>query len=159
MERIAVLYAEDNPTDARLTIRHLQRHAPHFVPTLATSARECLERLDRETFDLIVLDYQLPDRDGLQILGEIIARRLEVPVVMVTGSGDPEIAVRALKAGAFDYVVKRGDYLFTLPAVMQDAIARFRASVRARLRRKIRVLQAEADRAAAEQAERNLSTL
>lgn len=61
--------------------------------------REALGRLDGQPCDALLLDYDLPDVNGLELLREIVGRAHQVSIVMVTGRGD-EVAVRAMKAGA-----------------------------------------------------------
>ena len=92
--------------------------------------------------DVLLADYRLPDGTGLDLLDAVKTRGLEVPVVLVTGSGDADITVRLLKAGATDYLVKRPDYLATLPVVLESACRWFRAASERR-RAPIRVLCAE----------------
>ena len=53
-----------------------------------------------------MVDYQLPDCTGLDVLQSLVSRRSSVPVVMATGAGNEEIAVRAMKLGAADYINK-----------------------------------------------------
>ncbi len=142
-ERLRILYLEDDPADIELTLRHMARHAPHLEFTIVSSGREGLERLDAEVFDAILLDLRLPDQTGLEILREIDRRGLDIPTLMVTGSGFTEAAIEALKAGAFDYVVKKTSYLTVLPAAIEDAVARFREQARLGGQRSIRVLYAE----------------
>src|SRR5205807_2122144 len=82
------------------------------------------------------------DGTGLELLDAVKSRGLEVPVVLVTGSGDADLTVRLLKAGATDYLVKRQDYLATLPVVLESAFRWFRAASERR-RAPTRVLYAE----------------
>ncbi len=142
-ERIRVLYLEDDPADIELTLRHMARHAPHLAFTVVSSGQAALDRLATEEFDAILLDFRVPDRSGLQVLQELNRRGLWIPAVMVTGSGDTETAIQVLKAGAFDYVVKKADYLATVPAAIEEAIARFRARAHIGGGRNIRVLYGE----------------
>ena len=78
--------------------------------------------LGGEVFDLVFLDYSLPQRDGLWFLGEIRRGKAPPPVVMVTGRGDEQVAVEAMKRGAYDYVVKQEGYLERLPVVARHAM-------------------------------------
>ncbi len=144
MEPIRVLYVEDDAADWELTRRHLERHAPHLKPTRAETVGEALDQLAAGGVDLVLSDYRLPDGTGLELLETVRARGLRVPIVLVTGSGDAEAAVRLLKAGAADYVVKRPDYLTTLPAVIEGAFRWFQVADELR-RARIRVLYAEHD--------------
>src|SRR5512132_1086153 len=70
------------------------------------SGEACLERAARTSFDVIVLDIWLPGIDGLVTLERLRERRVDAPVVMISGHGNIESAVRAIKLGAFDFVEK-----------------------------------------------------
>src|SRR5918992_1173186 len=70
------------------------------------SGEACLERLGRQTYDLVVLDIWLPGMDGLATLSRMRERQIETQVVIISGHGNIESAVRAIKMGAFDFVEK-----------------------------------------------------
>ncbi len=70
------------------------------------SGEACLDRAARAPYDVIVLDIWLPGIDGLVTLSRLRERRVDVPVVMISGHGNIESAVRAIKLGAFDFVEK-----------------------------------------------------
>ena len=96
-----VLYVEDDPRDADLTFRTLSRTAPHLtLETVAgiTEARARLDRIDSEPLDLVLTDIHLRDGDGMSLLNFLREHSLPVAVVVVTGLGDEETAVAALKA-------------------------------------------------------------
>src|SRR6185503_19087657 len=76
--------------------------------------------------DLVLSDLRLPDGTGLDLLQQVRARKSPPAVVLVTGQGDQEVAVTALKSGAADYLVKQSDYLHRLPVVISNAIAQNR---------------------------------
>jgi len=141
---IRVLYVEDDTSDLELTHRHLARHAPHVKLTEVRTVKEALERLEIGDVDLVLSDYRLPDGTGLDVLEAVKAKDLPAPVVLVTGSGDVDAAVQLLKAGAADYIVKRPDYIATLPRVLEGALRWFRSASEVR-QRPIRVLYAEHD--------------
>ncbi|KAA3665210.1 MAG: response regulator [Chloroflexi bacterium] len=138
-----ILYVEDNLHDAELTRRQLARSAPHInldiVNTLVEANNRLVETVD---YDLIMLDLNLPDGSGLEVLGGIRERGLSIAVVILTGSGDEETAVAALKAGAHDYLVKRADYLVNLPDALESALARYHREVDLRTR-SLRVVYVE----------------
>jgi DNA-binding NtrC family response regulator len=71
-------------------------------------------------------DLRLPDGSGLELLKKVRERNPPPAVVLVTGQGDQEVAVAALKAGAADYLVKQSDYLHRLPIILSNAIAQNR---------------------------------
>jgi two-component system, NtrC family, nitrogen regulation response regulator NtrX len=70
------------------------------------SGEVCLDRVSRAPYDVIVLDIWLPGMDGLATLARLRERRVDSPVVMISGHGNIESAVRAIKMGAFDFVEK-----------------------------------------------------
>ncbi|MDW7675652.1 MAG: response regulator, partial [Bacillota bacterium] len=72
----------------------------------ATSVEGALEKILAEKYDICLVDYRLGEFDGLSLLQEIKYKGIEVPVVLLTGQGDEEIAVQAMKAGVSDYLLK-----------------------------------------------------
>lgn len=85
------------------------------------TGEECLaQRL--KSFDVVLLDLHLPDMTGLEVLKEILAR-VDLPVIFVTGENDLAVAAEAIQTGAQDYVLKHGDYLFAIPAIVQKNIS------------------------------------
>ncbi len=140
-----VLYVEDSEADADLARRALARHAPHIDLQIATSLGDGRTRLERDgPFDVLLTDLRLPDGTGLELLAEVRKQGLPLAVVMLTGTGDQEAVVAALKVGADDYLVKHDDYLKRLPRRLDEARERFSAS-RAALRRGLQVLYAGKD--------------
>ncbi len=97
----------DDETEIRESLESILREEGYIVTTSAT-ATEALELVRDADYDVVLLDIWLPDRDGLETLGEI--RRLEnasVPeVVIISGHGTIEAAVRATKLGAYDFLEK-----------------------------------------------------
>lgn len=79
--------------------------------------RQAMELLEKESFDLIVVDYQLPDLLGVEILDWLQERNVTTPRIMVTAYGSIDVAVRALKSGAVDF--------FTKPLTDPHAFVRF----------------------------------
>ena len=143
MSGLRVLYVEDCDTDADLARRTLARQAPDIVLETAHTLAQGLSRLaGPESFDLLLSDLNLPDGSGLQLLTHVRQHELPLAVVLLTGSGDQNAAVAALKAGADGYLVKRDDYLAQLPATLRAALIRFQATPAHPLR-PLRVLYAE----------------
>jgi signal transduction histidine kinase len=142
-DAIRVLLVEDDPDQAELVRRTLQRQEPPFEVTVVGDGFACLEGLAVRSYSLVLLDYSLPRMNGLTTLERIRAGGGSVPVVMVTGQGDERVAVEAMKAGAADYLIKTAGYLTTLPSVLHKAVkqhalalenARLYAEVQRRLR-------------------------
>jgi signal transduction histidine kinase len=65
-----------------------------------------LNLLDKEPFELVLLDFMMPGKDGLEVLGEIKDKFPDIAVIIFTGMGSEDIAVRAMKSGAADYIMK-----------------------------------------------------
>jgi len=128
---IRLLYAEDNPQDADLARERFEQEYGDFTFEIVGSGKLCLEKLSNSKFDLLLLDNQLPDMDGLDVLLTLRGRGDEVPVVMVTGTGNSDTVGLALRAGAFDYIAKTGDYLSTLPDILRSVLNRQRRNVAA----------------------------
>jgi PAS domain S-box-containing protein len=96
-----VLVVDDNSVDREMVRRHL---GPDYATIEAGTAAEARSALDASRIDCALLDYRLPDSDGLVLLGYFLAR--DVPVIILTGQGDETIAVEAMKRGAQDYLSK-----------------------------------------------------
>src|SRR6188768_576776 len=77
-----------------------------YVVEAVESGESCLDRVVRAPYDVIVLDIWLPGMDGLATLARLRERRVDAPVVMISGHGNIESAVRAIKLGAYDFVEK-----------------------------------------------------
>jgi signal transduction histidine kinase len=103
---LRVLYAEDDPQVADMVQLYFLRLGAQYSLNIVNSGRACLEAMQRGGADVLLLDLVMPDLDGLQVLGELTARRDPTPVVMVSGQGQHDLAVRALRAGAVDCIDK-----------------------------------------------------
>jgi PAS domain S-box-containing protein len=118
-----ILLVEDNADHRELMGRALTGHDSTWEVEGVGFGEEALcLLLGGAVFDLVFLDYSLPQRDGLWFLGEIRRGKAPPPVVMVTGRGDEQVAVEAMKRGAYDYVVKQEGYLERLPVVARHAL-------------------------------------
>src|SRR5689334_17321282 len=125
MERLRVLYAEDNLQDADLTLAHFEEHAPELVMEVVELGSTCLERLEQGNYDVLLLDHRLPDMDGTDVLKALALKQIPIPVVVVTGIGDESLVVQVLRLGACDYVPKNGKYLESLPTVLKNAVQHY----------------------------------
>lgn len=104
---IPLLLVEDNPGDERL-IREMLREAetPPFHVESVDRLSVALTRLDAAGIEIILSDLSLPDSFGLETFEKIHARAPNVPVIVLTGSGDEALAIQAVSKGAQDYLVK-----------------------------------------------------
>ncbi|MCC7569578.1 MAG: response regulator [Candidatus Methanofastidiosa archaeon] len=102
-----VLYVEDNNVDVLVMKRVFEDLFPQGYELVSTPLGSTgLSKIRSEYFDFVILDYNLPRMTGLEILEEMKKGDISIPVILVTGQGDDEIAVKALKMGAYDYLVK-----------------------------------------------------
>ncbi|MFP3974639.1 MAG: PAS domain S-box protein [Chloroflexota bacterium] len=126
-----ILLVEDDKGDRKLISNALTTYDPDWQVEEAASGEEALQRLEQgEQYDVVLLDYRLPGRNGLETLQDIRKSEISPPVVMVTGKGDEQLAVEAMKAGSYDYVAKSEDYLQRLPLTVERAMETHRASVK-----------------------------
>lgn len=113
-----ILLVEDDPDTADLICQTLVDHfGDDCVAHCATVAEALAE--DEQTIDLVLTDMTLPDGSGLDLLTKLLERRADLPVVLVTASSIHERALSAIRRGAYDYIVKAGDYLFAIPVVVE----------------------------------------
>ena len=151
-----VLHVEDNRLDADLIRRQLERLVPDILLEQVTSLAAARGHLQTpDNFDLVLIDLRMPDGSGLELLGEIRHRQLPLAVVVLTGSGDQEMAIAALKAGADDYLSKQAD-MSCLPATLQSAWQRYHQARRNRSH-PLKVLYAEPNPADVELTRRHLA--
>ena len=122
--KLQVLLVDDNPDDRALIMRELSREFPDSQFRHIKDLKELVSALEASHCDLVITDYQLLWTDGISVLNAVKARWPECPVIMFTGSGSEEIAVRAMKAGLDDYVLKGPKHYARLPAAAHLALER-----------------------------------
>ncbi len=130
INELQILLVEDNIDHARLMTIMLKKYLPNVHIMIASSGAECLELVKKNSFHLIILDYELPMMSGLDTLIEINKLNIQAPVVFVTGKGDELVAVNAMKHGAYDYIIKDKGYMYILPKVIQKAIEKHELEIK-----------------------------
>lgn len=110
-----ILLVEDNTSHSELILRSFEKYSHQYRIGKATSLAEAEQRIPRETPDLILADYRLPDGEGSRLI-EISAGRY--PVVIMTAFGDEQLAVKTIKAGALDYIVKMPETFSLMPSIL-----------------------------------------
>jgi two-component sensor histidine kinase/DNA-binding NarL/FixJ family response regulator len=104
---IRVLLVEDNPGDARLLREMLaEASAPRFALDHAERLSVALERIEEEPVDLVLLDLSLPDTRGFDTFLQAQMHLPQVPIIVLTGMDDEALAVKTVRQGAQDYLVK-----------------------------------------------------
>lgn len=121
-----ILYVEPHDMDTELTLKHFAERAPHLALHPIQSTREALALLTPgHVFELVLTDLRVPDMNALEFIREAQHRGLNIPFIVITGRGDEETAVAILRLGAYDYIVKRENYLTQLPHAIDHALSRF----------------------------------
>ncbi len=120
-----VLVVEDDKVDQMAFKRLIKDEDLPYDYTIAGSVSEARKFLDSEKFDIIITDYSLGNGTAFDIVDLI----KDTPRIIVTGTGNEEIAVKAMKAGAYDYLIKdmENNYLKILPITVEKTIKRSKA--------------------------------
>ncbi len=129
-----ILLVDDEKDFVEMLSMHLSEAGEQV--SAAYSGKECLEKLAQSAFDVVILDIKMPGMDGIQTLREIKSMFPLVEVVLLTGHGSTETAVRGMKLGAFDYLLK--------PADFEDLTAKLEGAKKKRDEQEERIRQAEA---------------
>jgi PAS domain S-box-containing protein len=118
---IRLLLVEDNEIDRLAFERFIKNERLPYDQTDAGSVAEGKERLKTDRFDAVLLDYSLRDGTAFDLIEDVPE---EIPAIIITGSGNEEIAVQAMKFGASDYLIKdpENNWLKTVPITVRNVI-------------------------------------
>jgi CheY-like chemotaxis protein/anti-sigma regulatory factor (Ser/Thr protein kinase) len=100
----SILVVDDNPMDRRVVCALLESEGWHTF--IAENGKLALEQIQQIQPDIVLCGLQMPEMDGLELVRQVVTNHPEVPVVIMTGNGSEEIAVKALQEGALSYVPK-----------------------------------------------------
>ena len=103
---IKILIADDHAIVREGLKQILSQTADMVVVSEASNGQEAIDKLARNNIDLIVLDISMPGKDGLDVLSEIMSKRPQLPVLILSMYPAEQYAVRVLKAGASGYLTK-----------------------------------------------------
>ena len=120
MEPLNVVIIEDEKAHFELMKRAIDNEFPLALVHYFEEAGPCLERLDEIIPDVIITDYLMAGMNGIEFLEALNRQNKDIPVIMITGQGNENIAVQAMKLGAWDYLVKTPDFFALLPSVIQN---------------------------------------
>jgi PAS domain S-box-containing protein len=122
---IRVLIVEDDKVDQIAYERFIRENNLPYDYTIAGSVAEGKQMLEDQKFDIVVTDYFLGDGTAFDIFDDAS----DIPIILATGGGDEEIAVKAMKTGAYDYFIKDSErhYLKILPVTIENAIKQKKA--------------------------------
>ncbi len=99
-----ILVVDDDAMNLRMAAHTLERNS--YEAVLASSGAEGLAKLKEHQVDLVLLDIEMPEMNGIETFRQIQANHLNVPVIFLTASGDMNDVLDAIKLGAVDYVKK-----------------------------------------------------
>jgi sigma-54 dependent transcriptional regulator, acetoin dehydrogenase operon transcriptional activator AcoR len=119
---VRILCAEDTPATALLLRRRLNRAG--YLVDVAPDGAQTLAMHENGDYDVLVVDFELPGLNGLEIIRTLSAKGVLPPTIMITGAGSENVAVEAMKLGADDYIIKDSDawYLELLPQRVEQAL-------------------------------------
>jgi DNA-binding NtrC family response regulator len=122
MNQGAILIVDDDPDLLEALPEALRIRMSGLIVETVNSAAAALDRIADRDYDAIVTDIKMPGMDGLELLAEIRARRPDIPTLMITGHGETELVVHALRGGACDFIRKpidRDYFVASLRRAMQ----------------------------------------
>ncbi len=124
-EMLHILLVEDDDIDREAMKRYVRKEHLAYDLQTVSSESEAAATLREQSFDVVLLDYDLGTATGLDLLPSAG----DAPVVFVTGGGDEEVAVEAMRRGAYDYIIKdpNRNYLKILPATIRNVLKRRKA--------------------------------
>jgi two-component system nitrogen regulation response regulator NtrX len=112
-----ILIIEDEEPIRRVMVRILSEESASYEITEAEDGKKGLSKLEKNSFDLVLCDIKMPKMDGIEVLQAAKAKGIYVPFIMLTGHGNVETAVEAMKLGAYDFIAKPPDLNRLLTAV------------------------------------------
>ena len=110
---------EDNPDEVQIMRMFVKKSCLSIRVEESGTGKDGLEKLKSIDADFVVLDYNLPDMNGIEVLSAIREFNADIPVVMLTGADDRQTAVEAMKLGALDYIVKDVSSYEKIPAMFE----------------------------------------
>jgi two-component system cell cycle sensor histidine kinase/response regulator CckA len=105
--KIKVLFLEDNPADVDLELYELRKGGFDVHHQTAKNREQFLAELKKSDYDIIIADYSLPDITGIEALHICQREKIDIPIMLITGAGNEQIAVDSLRKGAIDYMLKK----------------------------------------------------
>jgi len=122
---IRVLIVDDEES-YRLSLEIALKMTNRFTIEAVESGEQALETLKERDFDVVLLDHRMVGISGLEVLREMHEKNISTPVVMLTGAGSEELAVEAMKLGAYDYLSKEHISIERLPLTIANVFERYR---------------------------------
>ncbi len=122
MIRYKILFAEDIPDDMELAERELRKAGINFISKRVETKNDFITQLNEFQPDVVISDYSMPSFNGMDALEIVLQHSPFTPVIIHTGSINEETAVKCMKAGASDYILK--DKILRLPFALREVYAK-----------------------------------
>jgi diguanylate cyclase (GGDEF)-like protein len=116
------LVVESDPVTAGQLLQTLSSHFGRDCALICPSCHDT-RQADLDRVDLILSEVTLTDGSALDLLSEVLLRRPDLPFVLLANVADAQLGLRAIRQGAYDYLLKTGDYLAALPVILQKNLA------------------------------------
>jgi DNA-binding response OmpR family regulator len=123
-EKVSILIAEDEETFLKVLTTVLES-TRRFTIFSCETGDEAIEALSKSRYDIIILDHKMPGKTGLNVLQWLHEQKISTPVIMLTGAGSENIAVEAMKLGAYDYIRKDQFDKFHFPIIVNAVYERY----------------------------------
>jgi len=112
-----ILIVEDEDAIRRVLIKIIKNENSSYVVEEAADGEEGLAKIEASDYDLVLCDIKMPKMDGVEVLEKVQSFKPEIPFIMISGHGELETAVEAMRLGAFDYISKPPDLNRLLNAI------------------------------------------
>lgn len=99
-----ILIADDEPAIRSLLVEVLESEG--FTTSVAETGQAVMKALNDGSYDLILMDVRMPEMDGLAVLREMHAKKMDIPIILMTAHGSSNMAIQATQLGAYDYITK-----------------------------------------------------
>jgi len=134
---IQILLIEDEEPIRRVLVRILTEEDAQYKITEAVDGKKGFHLLDKESFDLVLCDIKMPKMDGIEVLQKAKNSKINTPFIMLTGHGNVETAVEAMKLGAYDFISKPPDLNRLLTSVRHALENKYLRSENKKLKSKV----------------------
>ena len=134
---IRILLIEDEEPIRRVLVRILSEEDAQYKITEAVDGKKGFHLLKKESFDLVLCDIKMPKMDGIEVLQKAKNSKINTPFIMLTGHGNVETAVEAMKLGAYDFISKPPDLNRLLTSVRHALENKYLRSENKKLKSKV----------------------
>ena len=134
---IRILLIEDEEPIRRVLVRILSEEDAQYKITEAVDGKKGFHLLNKESFDLVLCDIKMPNMDGIEVLQKAKNSKINTPFIMLTGHGNVETAVEAMKLGAYDFISKPPDLNRLLTSVRHALENKYLRSENKKLKSKV----------------------